>query len=216
MNPNNDLKETDNKFLKSQKDLLESILKEKKRMIFENNSYTHWFMEMIIDKDLLGYFENALPELTNYLYERNIRNCIQYESKHNIQYLYLDYIASISPDDVEFEEYKDLRKKRISKWADYRSLNKIYFDYNTKKVLDINTLPVVTRDYDLENEQNKFTIIDGNHRFGFAKRNNIPTIMCLVHDKYIIRKSWVEKNIEKLKKDKDKDFEKKGTVILDI
>lgn len=40
--------------------------------------------------------------------------------------------------------------------------------------------------------------------------------MYLVHDMYIIRKSWVEKNIEKLKKEKVKDFEKKGAVILDI
>lgn len=169
-------------------------------MIFENNSYTNWFKEMIIDKGLLGYFENTLPELTNYLYKQMIRDCIHYECKQDIQYLYVDYIAPISPDDVEFEEWKDLRKERLLKCANYHSLNKIYFDYNSNKVLDINTLPVVKREYDLESEHNKFIIGDENHRFGFAKRNNIPTIMCLVHDMYIIRKSWVEKNIEKLKK----------------
>ncbi len=43
MNPNNDLKETDKKFLRSQKDLLDSFLRQKEKMIFENNSYTHWF-----------------------------------------------------------------------------------------------------------------------------------------------------------------------------
>ena len=128
MNPNKDLKETDNKFLKSKKDILESILKQKEKMIFESNSYTHWFMEIIIDKDLLGYFENNLPELTNYLYKRMIRDCIQNECKQDIQYLYVDYIAPISTDDVEFEEWNDLRKERISKWANYHSLNKIYFD----------------------------------------------------------------------------------------
>ena len=101
MNPNNDLKETDKKFLKIQKDILESFLKKKEKMIFENNSYTHWFKEMIIDEDLLGYFENSLPELTDYLYERMIRDCIQYDCKQDIQYLYIDYIAPISPDDVE-------------------------------------------------------------------------------------------------------------------
>jgi len=200
MNPNNDLKEINKKFLKSQKDILESFLKQKEKMIFENNSYTNWFKEMIIDKGLLGYFENTLPELTNYLYKRMIRDCIHYECKQDIQYLYVDYIAPISPDDVEFEEWKDLRKERLLKWANYHSLNKIYFDYNNKKILDITSLPVVDREYDLESEHNKFIIGDGNHRFGFAKRNNIPTVMCLVHDMYIIRKSWVKKNIEKLKK----------------
>lgn len=214
MNPNNDLKETDKKFLKSQKDILESFLNQKEKMIFENNSYTHWFREMIIDKDLLGYFENHLPELTGYLYKRKIRDCIQYDCKQDMQYLYVDYIAPISPNDIEFKEWKDLRKKRISKWGDYHSLNKFYFDYNNNRILDINYLPVVKREYDLEREHNKYTVGDGNHRFGFAKRNNIPTVMCLVHDMYIIRKSWVEKCIEKLEKEKEKDFEEEGTVIL--
>ena len=76
------------------------------------------------------------------------------------------------------------------------------------------SLPVVEREYDLEREFNKYNIGDGNHRFGFAKRNNISTVMCLVHDKYIIRKSWVEKNIEKLKKEKEEDFKEERTVIL--
>ena len=146
-NPNNDLKETDNKFLKSQKD------------IFENNSYTNLFKKIIIDKGLMGYFENILPELTNYLYKRMIRDCIHYECKQDIQYLYVDYIAPISPDDVEFEEWKDLRKELLLKWAHYHSLNKIYFDFNGNKVLYINTLPVVKREYDLESEHNKLLLV---------------------------------------------------------
>ncbi len=148
---------------------------------------------MIIDEDLLGYFENILPELTDYLYKREIRDCIHYDCKQDIQYLYVDYIAPISPDDVEFEEWKDLRKERILKWGNYHSLNKIYFDYNNDRILNKILLPVVKREYDLEREHNNYTLGDGNHRFGFAKRNNIPTVMCLVHDEYIIRKSWVEK-----------------------
>ena len=66
----------------------------------------------------------------------------------------------------------------------------------------------------MEREENKYIIGDGNHRFGFAKRNKIPTVMCLVHDIYIIRKTWVEKNIEKVKKEKEEDFKEEGAVNL--
>ncbi len=177
LNPNNDLKEIDKKFLRSQKDIIDSFLRQKEKMIFENNSYAPWFKEMIIDKDLLGYFENNLPELTDYLYKRMIRDCIYYDCNQDIQYLYVDYIAPILPDDVEFEEWKDLCKERILKWGNYHSLNKIYFDYNNDRILNTTTLPVVKREYDLEREHNKYTLGDGNHRFGFAKRNNISSLM---------------------------------------
>lgn len=170
---------------------------------------------MIIDEDLLGYFENNLPEFTDYLYKHMIRDCIHYKCKQDIQHLYIDYLAPIPLDDVAYKERSELRTERISKWGNYHSLNRIYFDFNNLKPLTIATLPVVKREYDLERKNNKFTVGDGNHRFVFAKRNNLPTIMCLVHDSYMIKKPWVEKNIEKLKKEKEEHLKiREGTLIL--
>jgi len=212
MNLNND---PDNKISEEAKKILESHLREKEKLIFENNNFTSWFKEMIIDEDLLEYFENSLPELTNYLYKRMIRDCIRYECKQDIQNLYIDYLAPISPDDVDYKERTERRTEQISKWGSYHSLNRIYFDYNNDKALDISRLPVVMRKYDLERKNKKFTLGDGNHRFFFTKKKSIPTVMCLVHDHYIIRKSWVDKNIGRLKKEKEEHLSRReGTLIL--
>jgi len=80
--------------------------------------------------------------------------------------------------------------------------------------LNINTLPVVKREYDLEKKNNKFILGDGNHRFFFAKKNNIPTVMCLVHDSFIIRKTWVEKNLERIINEKEEDLKNKGATLI--
>lgn len=214
MNPKNNSKETDKKFLKSQKNILDSFLREKEKMIFENNSYTQWFKEMILDNDLLGYFEKCLPEFSDYLFKRMIRDCIHYECKKDIQYLYIDYLAPISLDNVLFKERTENRTEKISKWGNYYSLNRIYYDYSNQKALNINTLPVVKREYDLEKKNNKFILGDGNHRFFFAKKNNIPTVMCLVHDSFIIRKAWVEKNLERIINEKEEDLKNKGATLI--
>ena len=214
MNLNNDDNELYHKIDIKAKELLESLLKEKRKLILDNNSFTNWFKEMIIDEDLLGYFENNLTELTNYLYKRMIRDCIHYECRKDIQYIYIDYLAPISPDDVEFKERTERRTEKISKWGSYHSLNRIYFDYDNQKALNITSLPVLKREYDLERKNNKFTLGDGNHRFFFAKKFNIPTVMCLVHDCYIIKKSWVERNIEKFKKEKEENLGKKGGTLI--
>lgn len=191
--------------------IVESERKDREKMIFENNSYTHWFRELIIDKDLLGYFENKLPEFTDYLYKNKRRNCIQYESNEDIQYLYVDYIAPISPDDVDFKHRSHPRMERISKWANHYSLNKIYYyNHKNKKILLIDNLPELNREYDLDKNAIKYTFSNGIHRFAFAKNNNIPTVLSVVQDKYIIRKSWIEKIIRKLEKEKGKYRKRNG------
>ena len=215
MKINDDHNDIEEKLSKIKKDLVESLHKKREKLIFENNKFTPWFKELIIEEELLGGFENSLPEFTDRLYNRSIRDCIQYDCKEDIQYLYVDYIAPISPDDVEFDEWKNIRKERLAKWGTYHSLNRVYIDFNNNKILNITDLPVVEREYDLEKGPNKFTVGNGNHRFGYAKSKNIPTVMCLVHDIYIIRKSWVEGIIDKLRKEKEEDSkENEGMTFL--
>jgi len=87
----NDRKDREEKLLKIKNETLESFLKQREKLLFENNNFAPWFKEIIIDEDLLGYFENNLPEFTDRLYKRSIRECIQYDCKEGIQYLYVDF-----------------------------------------------------------------------------------------------------------------------------
>ena len=200
-------------------EMLESYIKNRRRKLFEDNKFTEWFRKLIIDENLLRYFERSMPEISDFLYEKDMREPLKYDCHEDEQYLEVDYIAPILIEDVNFEPWKESRMDKISKWGNYHILNRIYFntdENNERRILNSLFLPILERTYDLESTINKFEVGDGNHRFAFAKENNIPTVMSIVHDKYIIKKSWVEKRLEKFRKERDKELNDPNRAVLRI
>lgn len=165
------------------------------------NHYTSWFYKCIIEKKKLQWFIQQLPDLYLISLKKDkISPLYFWFVKDEIQLISVEYIAPVSPQNVDFicPTQKDLDK--IDKWANEHSLNRFYFNSEQNKIFSINLYPYLKREIICGSPLPKYKIIDGVHRFGYAKINNIQSVLAIIENIYICKKEWVTSLFQIVKK----------------
>ena len=172
------------------------------RELLANNEFADYFMNLIIKPDLLYSLENHILGRRPWIsYER--RKAILYTLENGVQVLSYTFIAPIPPTIVNFSPFKKLRSERIAIWANEETLNRVYINYYDGKIIGLVGFPHLCRTRSIERLEDKlYEVGNGNHRFAFAAKNNIPTVLSLVEESFLIPETWVKKMIPKWKKEK--------------
>ncbi len=163
----------------------------KKLKIGKKMTFTQWFRDLIIERGLLPACEIKLLQMQHILFRPEIRKCLRYDDERESQHLTIYYIAPISPREVFIEPWNDQRVFKIASWASKDSLNRIYVDAVENQALNIQELPAISRAFEPGQNPPKYTIANGIHRFDYASKMNISSILSLIADTIIIRADWV-------------------------
>ncbi len=166
--------------------------------INRKSTFARWFRKLIIKRGLQSVLEIKLQKMPRIIFRPEIRESLEYDTSGNIQQLTVYYIAPISPGDVSFSPWNELRLLKIASWANQQTLNRIYVDAINNQALNLSELPVISRNIDPDGVPPKYAVANGIHRFAHAAKMNIPTVLSLVADTVIIREEWVRKILPEL------------------